>query len=979
MISSFSSLGRASSRMELFQRDQIAKNNAADDTATTDISNAHAPSRSRRSTASSSPSTATVDYGGLLTKDAPLTADAQDELRKVIVTWKARQQQSASGSGHDAPSLIELLLRTIPEAQRSAKDEPAKMLDAILNSPEGQALGKLLQDSIDAFAGATSVRDVLLSALALDVDPAGGLNRNELAGYPLRQQGNWGYHPAEIVKRFEAYLATRFGEAYAKVIAFQLLSISAPEFLVKGIPSTMVYGSHQWAAFSAAVARIEARQPGSTAGMTYQEIMTLDETTPVSEVEKREQQFAQLAAIIDWAIANGVIVQKNDDAYSPEEIELAVNAMKAQQKALADSVEALTKPMPTRRELALTHLRRVYGAENEKFFEQPLLAQEAPGSPDRKPYSLLDIYMSGDLDKQPWISSDPVFTTAIVSQGVPKLPKIKELFDDKFDAYAQGLKDAATQQFKYQLSLLPLEDRKMIEYGKVTTFNLTTPEANQGQVSPDHKIHPYINSGAILIRAELNGKTVHYLYSPSQGRIIKDADPTRPGLQFPGSRLYFSMPRPDSPEGKEPAVTILWQTVGSSSPKQDPVDFLAFSIYPNKSLEKEKRGEHPDIPATFSSARTEELAGSVSAYYTRGMDEAKTEANGNTQQEQEEQRTKSIHAFFLSLIPFYNAAESFVNGKPVEGMFHLALDLFGFFIPALKGGIQGVKFGVKTGMGAALDFIKGGGTAALKAVNPLQAVYDAGRGVFKLGKAGFKKLRGLGRRSGHFELPLAGGKDDIANGIYRPLGANSDAVPVSAVERNGKWYAFDSATGTPYGAPLRGFVRSPSSAVIDVTTNIVTDVLTTIITDLVQIKLNAHFERPDVRVPGWNSGDALDPTQEPVEPALRAQLETSMKDAKKVSQSLRELWPDLEIDDVTWSDQPQGMIGQLEDELLILENHTSELADSFGVFYKIWNPEEEPDQPNKGLAERAALVKKRIAAMNDALAQMQAKLGRAGV
>ncbi|MBV4482842.1 hypothetical protein [Pseudomonas khavaziana] len=103
-----------------------------------------------------------------------------------------------------------------------------------------------------------------------------------------------------------------------------------------------------------------------------------------------------------------------------------------------------------------------------------------------------------------------------------------------------------------------------------------------------------------------------------------------------------------------------------------------------------------------------------------------------------------------------------------------------------------------------------------------------------------------------------------------------------------------------------------------------------------------------------------------------------MKDAKKVSQSLRELWPDLEIDDVTWSDQPQGMIGQLEDELLILEDHTSELADSFGVFYKIWNPEEEPDQPNKGLAERAALVKKRIAAMNDALAQMQAKLGGAG-
>lgn len=970
-------ISRSSSWAELFQPDHMAKNNVADDSATADISGAYAPSRYRRDTVSSS-STLTVDYGGLLTKDAPLTSDDQNELRKVLAAWKARQPPSASDSGHGVPSLIALLLRAVPEAQRPVEDEPAKVLDAILNSPEGQALGKRLQDSIDAFAGETSVRDVLLSALALDVDPAGGLNRNELAGYSLRQTGNWGYPPAEIVKRFEAHLATRFGEACAKVIAFQLLSISAPEFLVKGLPPTIMYGSHQWATFSAAVSRIEARQPGSAADKTYQEIMTLDEKAPVIELEKREQQFAQLAAIIDWAIANSVITEKNDDAYTPEEIELAVNAMQAQQKVLADSVEALNKPMPTRRELALIHLRRVYGAESEKFFELPLFAEEAAGSPDRKDYSLLDIYMSGDLGKHPWISSDPVFTTAKVSEGIPKLPKIKELFDEKFNAYAEGLKEAAKQLFKYQLSLLPLEDRKMIEYGKVTTFNLTIPEADQGPVSPDHPIQPYIKSGAVLISAQLNGKTVHYLYSPAKGRIIKDADPTRPGLQFPGSRLYFSMPRPDVPGDKEAAVTIMWQTVGGRSPKRDPVDFFAFSIYPNKTLEYERQGEHPDVLATFSSAKTEALAGSVSAYYTRGMDETKAEANGSTRQEQEQQRTKTVQAFFLSLIPFYSAGESFANGRPVEGMFYLALDLFGFFIPALKGGIQGVKVGVKSGMGATLSFIKGGGIAALKAANPLQPVFDAGRGVFNLGKAGFKKLRGSGWRSGHFDLPLAGGKDSIADGIYRPLGANSDAVPVRAVERNGKWYAVDGVTGTPYGAPLRGFVHAPRSAIIDTSVNIATDVVTSVATNLVQTRLDTRHERPDVRVAGLSPGDAqvadADTETEFVEPAVRARLEASMKDATKVLQSLRELLPDVKKDDFTGADQPREMINQLERELFILEDGTSRLAEDFSVFYKAWNPDKGIDQTDAGLAERVAMIEKRITAMKDALAQMQAKL-----
>lgn len=977
MIATQSTSATAAGQVQLPQYGKLSSTDDTGDKSLTDISRVPVPSRHRRNAEDAS-LISRVDYGGLLTKDAPLGDDGKVVLKQVISAWKARQQPSASDGAQGTPSLVERLLRTLPDKQRPNRNEPEKVLNAILNSSAGQALGKLLQDSVDAYPTETSIRDVLLSALVLDVDPAGGLNRKELAGYALRQQHNWGYSPDEIVKRFEAHLAARFGEASAKVIAFQLLSVSAPEFLVKGLPLTMLYGSHQWASFSAAVARIEAKQPGGCANKTYQEIMALDDSEPVSEDEKRQQQLAQMTAVIDWAIANGVIREQKEDAYSPEDIERALNALQAHHKTLTDSVTALTTPMPTRRDLALQELRRVYGPENEKFFEQRLLADTFPGSPGRKAYSLLDIYMSGDLGKRFWISSDPDFNTVKVNLGFSKLPNIKKLFNEKFDAYPQSLKDAFSAQFKYQLSLLPLEDRRLIEYGKVTTFNLVVPASHQGPVSRDHKIHPYIKSGGILIRAELEGKTCHYLYSPAQGRIVKDAAPTGSGLQFPGSRLYFSMSRPGSSGGKEPPVTILWQTLGRSSPKKDPADFLAFSIYPNKSLEVERRGEHPDPPATLSSQKTEWLAGSVGAYYTRGLNEAKAAAYGSTAQEREAKLKASVRAFFLGLIPFYNAVESFVNGKPAEAFFHLVLDLFGFLIPGLRGGIQGAKVGVKAGMGAALGFIKGFGSAGLKAINPLSAVFDASRGVFKLGKVGFKKLRGLDGRSGRFDIPQVGNKDGVADGIYRPFGAKGDGVPVNAVQRNGKWYAFDRATGTPYGAPLRGFVSQPRSAVVGIAIDIATNAVTSVATSLVQARIDAIHKRPDVRMPGMTLADVLTPDtdseKESVDPALRARLEACTKDVTAIWTLLKQWLPELKRGGFKEADQPLEMIDRLDAELATLEEYTSEIAERLEIFFKPSHSDQSQGEGYPGLAERVASIEKKLAAIGKALRQAQAPL-----
>lgn len=917
-----------------------------------------------------------VDYGGLFTKDVPLAAVDQAKLLEVVDAWKTHQKTMNGDDSAGASTLIELLCRRIPEYLKPVMGGPGKVLEAILSSQEGQALGRSFQNSIDAVPSASSHREVLLSALLLDLGYTADSPRNNLGGYSLHRQENWGYSAAEIVKRFEAKLAHQYGQAQASVIAFLLLSVSAPEFLVSGLPSTLVYGSHQWATFSAAVARMEANQPGSTAAMSYVQIMAHDEIAPVTVDEKRQQQFAHMTAVIDWAIAHNIILEKKDDAYSFAEVERAADAMQLQHTRLANAVTALSRPMPTRQALALAELRRVYGTENERFFDKPLLADTLAGSPGRKAYSLLDIYMSGDLGKHFWVSSSTDFDTVKVNLGLAALKNIKTAFEDAFSEYARGLKDALNTQFKYQLSLLPAEDRRLIEYGKVTTFKLGKPNISAGTLSPDHKIHAYLESGAILFRAALDGKVCHYLYSPAHGRIIKDADPSRPGLLFPGSRLYFSMPRPDSPDGKEPAVTVLWQALGTSWPKKDPVDLAAFSIYPSRSLAGGARGSHPlTAPETFTAPRSGELATVVSTYFTQGFAEAKAEANGTTAQEREKRLSNTTHEFFLGLIPFYSAVQSFINGKPTEGFLFAVLDIFGFLIPGLKGGVQGVKLGLKTGMGSTLNFIKGFGRAGAQAINPLAAVYDVGQGVFKLGRMGFKKLRTLSGHHGSFVPPQLGQNHGIAEGIYRPLGSNTESACITAVEVDSKWYAFDTATHTPYGAPLRGFIPTAPSPIMTQMVSVITDIVTEVAFSAGAIfaekALVTHYGRTPVHIGGFNPGSVelsnLRPGPALVDPSLLSRLDAASKVITEMDELILMYGPGGVSPVKIKCAEPLEYLDQLESALETIEEHTVDIAQAYGVFCKPYNPRGQADMDYSSLIKRVDAVEKRVDAILKAL------------
>ncbi|OPA97534.1 hypothetical protein BFW87_07540 [Pseudomonas fluorescens] len=744
------------------------------------------------------------DYGGLLSKSVPLSEDSQKKIIETVSTWKAGQMQVSPDAKGQVANLFEYLKRAVPEALRPLVDtNPEAFLNALIDTPQSRALGKQLQEAMGALPTATSAQEALLAALVLEADPAGRLERNNLAGYNLHQPDNKGRPPAEIVKRFEAHLKSRVGPEMAKAVAYQLLAMAAPEFLVKDLPQPMVYGSLQWASFSAAVSRRELNTTGSSAGQSYEQIMQRNALAPVTEVELHASQIGSIQSVVEWGITNGVIEESREGHYSPEAIQRASNAMQKQAEGLMSSTQALSASIPTRRDLAMAELKRVYGEENADLFEQEIFKPSGQPTRNKSRYSLVDIYMSGELRSYHWDSkSDKLYMSALSDQ-FDKLSNIETLFNKQFDQYSSTLGKAAGENFQYQLSLLPAEDRERFERGGVDFHHLSAsaltpfPDGNE-----DHPLFKLFGDGAVFIDTVLDGKVQTYIYSPTLGKII------RPGEPLPGVPEGWSLDAlVRTREGGEGLRrTRYGLTVGDKTYELNDDNKLTKSV-----------AALPASQAVVPPTRSASLADAISAVYDGAVGKLKESAYGTTEREKVEAKRKFFNKTLLSFLPFHDFIKSIKEGNKHDAVIYGLFDFIGLVVPAFKGGYQAAKTGA-TGIRATMSFLKGFAKAGLKGANPFGSIYDAGTGLFKLSKTAIKalpslklpsldfdSLRHMSGRSGSWNIPHNGYKQTIADGTYRALGENGTSLPAVATQQNGKWYALDTKTMTHYGPELKNF------------------------------------------------------------------------------------------------------------------------------------------------------------------------------
>ena len=739
-----------------------------------------------------------VESGGVKWLKIKLSTTQRRKLAALVKNWKMPQpdQVSATQTGPGSDSVLGLLVRALPQFTRKLiATNPSLALDQLIRSPKALELGDDARKLLRPFNTPTSAIESLYVVLVHELDDKPDKSRFKVAGYDLYNRENVGASPAEIIKRFIAHLEPSVGVEQAPIAARILLSAVAPEFLVKNIPPGISYGSHAWVNFCIQVSRIEQKVPGATANMTYDQVVAYGNAPPVSFEGEREEIAAMRDPLIAWGFANKVTEDKQ--AVTAAEVARIRRVLTKQQEEFAAAVAALKALPVTREALALEELKRVFPAID------PTLKVLQDTEVKHSPLSLLDIYMSGPIKPDKWKSLDEkkLPYSAIKSRVAELEPDISKVFGDEFRTYADSHKKAWADQFKYQLSLLPMADREKISQSDVTFLEVSRPF--MGLTPPlthvfasglfwhkaptEQELEELKGTRGLVMKVVGNdGEVSAYSFFPFEGRIVKEK--SFPGRADFEDSSYFS----DGGKGYVPGSLHLYKPYGTRHEDRDPPD---------------KAGE---MPGTYFSEKAEALAQTASRFVMQAYGPVRSRAAGVTELEKGWAIDEGLKGFFLSLVPFYDGIQDAIKGDVKGAVFNIGFDIFGFALPAANGarkasqagkGLLGIlKRGVLTGVGASVGYIDTVDIA--KNLNKgAQAGYRNIRHLADKGEEVLSKLRGNYK---HYDAAQVYKDGDIVKGFFK---AAEDYVwrPTVAILKSGGWYAYNVTTKTPFGVQAAQF------------------------------------------------------------------------------------------------------------------------------------------------------------------------------
>ncbi|KAA8563071.1 hypothetical protein FX985_03138 [Pseudomonas extremaustralis] len=728
-----------------------------------------------------------ANLGGALSWPMPLSDENRRDMREALsqnTLGIDDLQQYDEGKG-----VLGYLTRNQQFMPYELSD-PTRIIQNLLATPKAWALGQALQEKFNGISTPQSIDDWALAALGATLDresEAGNTStpvRTGVAGFDLARQDHWGMQPSTIVAELTEHLiyTGRTSRDLAPIAAHLLLSRGAPAFLVKDIPEKVTYGSHSWVSFSTAVARLEAQAPGSTARMTYTQVMQRADMAPATEQDRQVERRAQRDALKDWGVANGVISVNLQDDYTDEQMSRVLSAFNAQISELSEASKAYATPMPDRKKLALEELKRVYGDQTP--FEKKCITSNPQLRDYPGPYSMLDLYLQGNIDQPPgsnWTSSSDDVDTRTMAGNADQLADINKLFSTELPNYFSSAEKAVGAQVKNLIATLPLEDRKNIEYGKITTLQ----EYNVSQSAFSRNVTETKVPNSLLVKSESNRGAVNVYEIDIQKNTIRKRDeldnyPLEPQVGGDGHTRYSTMLKEIIPSG---------------------------SYSSNITDEKNQT----DTPNSFASEKTGYIADAM--VKTIDIRQLAAEARGLTTFDTEVPFYKKARAFMLDLIPLRSAIKNFQAGNIGEGVTDLIFDAFGFAM-GLGAAARGAK-ALQTGASVVNKLAQGVkivGRAALGSLNPLSGLGDLAKGGAALVNRSVRHVMSEGAHAvnllkgptGSYNLLKRASKDHgvVATGTYKLA---EQTIESGAVLSQGKWYAYNPINGRAYGPPLPMF------------------------------------------------------------------------------------------------------------------------------------------------------------------------------
>ncbi len=651
------------------------------------------------------------DYAALMARDwspGQLTSDDKTIL-------KARADQRFGGEAprgfYDLDELTEQQLQA----------DPTEALEKLLNSPDALAFGEELAWDLK-WPGSPVPKAVsqqlVLAALALHADAGAPAQPGVIAGYNVYQLANMGRSFSEVRRDVEKHLQERgLDPKLAVLVAHIGLAQAAPEFLVKDVPPSIRVGSPAWVELRLGAAMADRIAPGTSRGMTEEQVSELTTLAPTSEAQASLMQLHAMKLLLDWAVLNGVIPAPIDGEHPPEALKTASEAFFKQREEVNTALSAVTA-MPDRKIMAIQELLKVFPDYTASQLEA-MTVMIADGDVRRnmpisepRTRSLVETYMTGDLTPGKWVLTRDMPQAAVRPRTSPfqripeviapqekrdaldarirKLPTLDTMLQTAVNEYRQSLQTVYTTRLKLMFSELPLEDRQMLERGTVQLYGIRgetgLPPATETTADRDAAR----GRQGTLLRAELHGK-VNYYEVFANGTIVKRTDlPIQLKLgDASGGRL--------NPMGLQGGYVAAFSGGFSLA-----VDYEAYAkgteakpgstskVIVGKlggpivgpSLEA---GEalQTYVPNTYASSKIHSIASRIAELNFYEADDAMlARAKGSLPLEKQREVLGAEKAILLGLVPFVGAYQEFATGNIGKGLFNLGLDVVGLALGA---------------------------------------------------------------------------------------------------------------------------------------------------------------------------------------------------------------------------------------------------------------------------------------------------------
>ncbi|MEO8491111.1 hypothetical protein [Pseudomonas sp.] len=692
------------------------------------------------------------NHWGFLSTDIPLSND----LRSKVSAFVKRTAPDSS------------LLSYLGTHVAQLSEDPEKALDQLISTPQALTFGTALQTEMKGAATATSLKQWLLTALVLELDPTAGTQHRTLAGIDLAGAEFSGHGTDFIREQLTQQLIANKGIPVnlARAATQFLMSGTAPHLLVKEVPKHVTLGSPEWFSFTAAVNRIEWTAPGATANMTYRQVMDHHTIQPISALEAQIKSYAQMNPLLDWAALNND-VDKN--SYTLEQLKDSQVKLQAQTKATAEGVSWLsTVEAPTRRSMTLKVLREEFGA-NIDYESRFMVENELWGVITGRHYSLAEIYEAGRLDES-WLQEGHHvdFDRLRNRAKEPDFPVINDAFDKAIKQDFKLRRRHTVTLMKDMLANLPLEERKSVLYGDVEFLNV----AGAG-------------SGMVMTSVYKGVKRDFAVY-PARGRIVRiaDIDPSTPL----GKNVSLEIDAEAFKNGAEPKAGVKSNVVLSitdqhllddnDEPWSQETSFLAHK-------------ENDPFSPHYARGRIDRLARTmVDSTYLNKTQFFNLHRNASSNTLETATEPSDFFKAVWHALPGASSLEDIYHGQLLKAGVDLAIDV--------------AIYAATEGAGKLWGLAKSGASWAAAKVS---AGFIEKFGAKEAENVALTDLTSSGSAQSSSAITAAANR---AEGTITDAGAQQ--ANISAVFQDGNWYAFDAKTQAAYGPALEGFVSQTSSA-----------------------------------------------------------------------------------------------------------------------------------------------------------------------